>query len=526
MTLLGLVLAAAPAAQARFIMFDADFDNRPVGSSLQRRGADFDEPIVAPGDSGHEVIVADGPGDRSVLIFDTRTSSPDGLTFGLLDDHELRQGLAHVSLYLQPEIQEEYEVVVCGPTRPADPHFTLRLTDHGLILRRDGDSQQPSIAGTYAAGDVLHVDLTFDLDAGTYTFLLSGAVVVEDEPYGIADTGIARLIVGNGADTDVIGQLRLDRPSIEYRPGAAVTWLDADFNNEPLGEPIGTGGAEFGQPIYYSSCVPVVVDGILNTPCLAVADVDTYYAGRVKFELLDNVELRGDAVSIAFTMAVDQVDDFTVHVREQGSALEAFASLYFTHDGEISFSADVDGSATELVGTYQAQTPLRIDFAFMRSEPSLSLWLDNARVLHRRHHGVIDRGVGTVTVATGNDPDLLGVLYVDNLQVHSLAEHFTPVSDGVPERAAVALRAAPNPFNPSTELRFTLPRTGRVGLEIVDVRGRRVRTLLDEVRPAGDHAVRWQGRDGAGRPVASGVYQALLRVDGERRQRLPLTLVK
>jgi len=64
----------------------------------------------------------------------------------------------------------------------------------------------------------------------------------------------------------------------------------------------------------------------------------------------------------------------------------------------------------------------------------------------------------------------------------------------------------PNPFWPDTRIAFDLPAAGRAELKIFDVSGRLIRTLVDEKRPAGPHSVRWDGRDGNGRAVASGVY--------------------
>ncbi len=102
-------------------------------------------------------------------------------------------------------------------------------------------------------------------------------------------------------------------------------------------------------------------------------------------------------------------------------------------------------------------------------------------------------------------------------------------SAGEPAETPVAvvpsLRAAPNPFNPQTEIRFAVPRGGQVRLAVYDVRGRQVRTLVSEVLPAGEHAVTWDGRDGAGRVQPSGVYLALLEAGGIRMSRR-LTLVQ
>jgi hypothetical protein len=98
----------------------------------------------------------------------------------------------------------------------------------------------------------------------------------------------------------------------------------------------------------------------------------------------------------------------------------------------------------------------------------------------------------------------------------------------VPPAAPTALQlhpARPNPFNPATNLSFALPRPGAVRLEIFDVQGRLVRTLLAEDRPAGEHTVPWDGRDAGGRFLASGTYFARLSAAGSV-QTGKLTLVK
>jgi hypothetical protein len=64
----------------------------------------------------------------------------------------------------------------------------------------------------------------------------------------------------------------------------------------------------------------------------------------------------------------------------------------------------------------------------------------------------------------------------------------------------------PNPFNPATAIRFGIEKPGPVRLAVYDAAGRLVRVLVDDERPAGTHTVEWNGRDGAGRVVASGVY--------------------
>ncbi len=81
----------------------------------------------------------------------------------------------------------------------------------------------------------------------------------------------------------------------------------------------------------------------------------------------------------------------------------------------------------------------------------------------------------------------------------------------------------PNPFNPSTRLGFELAFAGHARLELYDVRGRWVRTLVDAPLTAGPHSVTWDGTDRRGAAVASGLYLARLVCGGEEAvQRLML----
>jgi hypothetical protein len=86
-------------------------------------------------------------------------------------------------------------------------------------------------------------------------------------------------------------------------------------------------------------------------------------------------------------------------------------------------------------------------------------------------------------------------------------EFFSPTADVTLPSARIELsQNTPNPFNPSTTIRFSLPASQRVGLAVYAANGALVRMLVDEDRPRGTHDVTWDGRDSAGNPVGSGVY--------------------
>ncbi|MFO7610571.1 MAG: FlgD immunoglobulin-like domain containing protein [Candidatus Krumholzibacteriia bacterium] len=94
--------------------------------------------------------------------------------------------------------------------------------------------------------------------------------------------------------------------------------------------------------------------------------------------------------------------------------------------------------------------------------------------------------------------------------------------------AAVTLALAqnrPNPFNAATEVDFVLDRDAAVRLRVHDAAGRLVRTLIDEVRPAGSHTAFWDGRDQGGRGVASGSYVCRLEAGASVRV-VRMTLLK
>lgn len=88
------------------------------------------------------------------------------------------------------------------------------------------------------------------------------------------------------------------------------------------------------------------------------------------------------------------------------------------------------------------------------------------------------------------------------------------------------LAAAPNPFNPRTQIAFDLGRGGRTRLVVYDLAGRLVRVLVDQTLAAGRHAVIWDGVDASGRRVASGVYLYALRPEDGAEQVRKMTLLK
>ncbi len=102
---------------------------------------------------------------------------------------------------------------------------------------------------------------------------------------------------------------------------------------------------------------------------------------------------------------------------------------------------------------------------------------------------------------------------------------FGPVSAKMAAPDEMALHSNyPNPFNPSTSIRFELPRQMRVSLVVFNAKGQRVKTLLNGGMDAGWHTVTWNADDDAGAIVPSGIYYCRLSADGRTMVRKMLLL--
>jgi len=64
----------------------------------------------------------------------------------------------------------------------------------------------------------------------------------------------------------------------------------------------------------------------------------------------------------------------------------------------------------------------------------------------------------------------------------------------------------PNPFNPSTTISFSLPKTSHLVLDVYDAQGCRIKRLVDSVKESGRHSVQWNGHNDNEGFVSSGVY--------------------
>jgi hypothetical protein len=155
--------------------------------------------------------------------------------------------------------------------------------------------------------------------------------------------------------------------------------------------------------------------------------------------------------------------------------------------------------------------PMDVKVAMTSGDSLLTVWVDE-------NHEVFDLVMGDEPLAVELDPD--------NWILNTSQEvPYAGLGGGKDIRLLSLAPGRPNPFGGSTVIRFSIPRSQHVNLDIFDATGRRVARLLDGHLPAGSSEAVWDGRDDDGRRVAPGTYFCgLAAEDGRRVGRL--TLIK
>ncbi len=119
-------------------------------------------------------------------------------------------------------------------------------------------------------------------------------------------------------------------------------------------------------------------------------------------------------------------------------------------------------------------------------------------------------------VDSDGDIDVLSASYYDdkiawyeNLQITGIINDNNGISN------LIDLNNYPNPFNPTTTISFSIPEESKVELSIYNIKGQKIKSLLNGQITAGEHSIVWNGEDDEVKKVSSGVYLYKLNVDGK-----------
>jgi hypothetical protein len=220
--------------------------------------------------------------------------------------------------------------------------------------------------------------------------------------------------------------------------------------------------------------------------------------------------------STSFKLTVNPVQDAPTAFEWVSSALDAIniskTNLTDTYELKWSESEDVDIETIDYlisasVGQFPAEminetadTSMTITY-----QDIIDNWYPNLAMLPRatlKFSVSATDGIDTRNV-TGDDR----VLFVNRY------EYLSTVSEGIPVEFALH-ENYPNPFNPTTTLRFDLPEVSDITLTIYNMLGQKVRTFNMQSTPAGYHSITWDVTNDYGEQVGAGVYLYQLQAKG------------
>ena len=223
-------------------------------------------------------------------------------------------------------------------------------------------------------------------------------------------------------------------------------------------------------------------------------------------------------------------------------------------DNRIAITSSVMEVVSELSQLHPFLTGAPINSVRVSNDPNRHPWLLGGRAVVRRDG---DRTLLALINQDGTPADLI-IQGLDWLDVKDLrpmtpvSSDLTPISDGIitmmdgfevriyvadPETTVDEEKLAelpsgyeihqnaPNPFNAETTIQYSIPRDGPVRLDIRNLAGQKVASLVDGAETAGDHSASWDGRDERGRDLGSGVYLYSLQA-GNRIETRKLLLLR
>jgi hypothetical protein len=283
--------------------------------------------------------------------------------------------------------------------------------------------------------------------------------------------------------TDVTGQYS---PTIAFNPagGAIVAWTDSR-------------GGVYAQRVNTAGVPQWTTDGVAVCTAANTQDFSTIISDGA-----------GGAI-VAWEDSRNGFDNSDIYAQHVTNALNAVAIASFEAteaDGIVTLrSAFRSDLGVESVNVYRA----------VGNDDNQLVVLERVDDVQSDHFEYVDR-----TVAPGQSYRYrIGVVDGDG-------EFFSPIVTVSVKAIALSLsQNQPNPFNPTTTIRFVLPVREDVSLSIYDANGHLVRTLVNEVRGYGVHEVTWDGRDENGVAMGSGVYFYRLRA-GKLTESKKMVLLK
>jgi len=244
-------------------------------------------------------------------------------------------------------------------------------------------------------------------------------------------------------------------------------------------------------------------DGKITKFGSSVAEGDTVTIGGMPFPFnyLNGMKLYFPEESLSQDITI------TVKIPEFGRVNNDKQEIEYDMDYIISgvtFEVSVDSVVVE---PFEFDTPIEVMLPFKRGLlTNLGINIEDIGMFYVGQLGELIRdGIGYSEVDEENEVVNGKVAHFSDIVLAPAEEVITGVLEMKPEALSIS-HNYPNPFNPETSIDYTIPQSTQVTIVIYNSLGQHIRTLVNEIRPAGNYTIVWDGRDDNNKQVNSGVY--------------------
>ena len=212
----------------------------------------------------------------------------------------------------------------------------------------------------------------------------------------------------------------------------------------------------------------------------------------------------GDTTTVTFTATVNPVNDKpTLIAWTSPSEVDSISIIANDEQSMLlnwNESRDVDGDSLTYLVTMPNQQVLTL------TSDSISVpYVDFATKYWPEQFSFLPRLTGTIKLAVSDGNDTIPATNADRVVFINRYDYLGIYQAGVPTDFALH-ENYPNPFNPTTTLRFDLPELSDMTLTIYNMLGQKVKTFSMQSIPAGYHSVTWDATNDLGVQVGAGVY--------------------
>ena len=418
--LLTILALGLPDLVKASVLLDARFDDRTPATAIGTGGAAVGEPVAVDPTISATVIEA-APGSNYLRLQRTSGTTAAQVKFGFLDDIVVSSGLLHVGYQLRPSALDQYTVQLRASTEAASAtQLTLNLSSNGSVYVVGGAGVITTFS--YSAGDVMQVDVLFDLGANTHSLWVNGSSIYVDHATGSAAPVVGSFRVGynSGGNGSV---LELEDLHVEWSGPVGNAILDAGFTLQNSGT-ASARGVMFGEPFAYSGglVAEIVNVGGMPDPALRFASeiVPLAQEQTLQWGFRDNLVIDSGTLNITMRLQMENEDDLQLRVRDAGGSVGNFSTLTFTAAGDI-LAGDAAGNIG-MVGSFSNGQYLDIDYGFDLDTGLVSLWLDGSEVISSRSFGVGGMGIGQLVFAITPATNSGSATIIDDLLVTSSAQ--------------------------------------------------------------------------------------------------------